>query len=328
VSSSKAIKRRYNILDDQTLYIYDVILSDKGSVTCEASNGYGPPIRATATLTVEFRARVNQMLPVAYAGISLPLKLYCPAIAEPPLNSISWEKDGNNLRVQQNPRFSTDGNGSLIIHSVDHRDAGEYTCTPYNIVGTVGRSPPTRVLIRDPPVFTTSPKSIYERIIGTTLSIPCAGNGDPFPAISWRKLSPGFAPKFCVDGGNLSIASLRKSHHGVWQCVLSNPVADVTTDVMVFVKNTTPHAVNNFTAHALGDSSVQVRWTPGYNGGFPQYFTLWYKRVDQGDHTWMTVSIKNGDGTVVRNLISATLYQFSVIPENQKGKGPFSDTIT
>ena len=40
---------------------------------------------------------------------------------------------------------------------------------------------------------------------------------------------------FCVNGGNLSVDAIRKQHHGAWQCVLSNVVGDVTTDVMVVV---------------------------------------------------------------------------------------------
>lgn len=38
------------------------------------------------------------------------------------------------------------------------------------------------------------------------------------------------------DGGNLTISSITKDDFGIWQCVVSNPVADVTTDVMVYVK--------------------------------------------------------------------------------------------
>jgi len=41
---------------------------------------------------------------------------------------------------------------------------------------------------------------------------------------------------YCIDGGNLSIISARKEHHGRWQCVVSNAVGDIISDVMITVK--------------------------------------------------------------------------------------------
>nr|XP_018666826.1 uncharacterized protein LOC100184924 isoform X1 [Ciona intestinalis] len=328
VTSSENLRGRYNVLDDHTLYIYDVILTDKGTVTCEATNGYGSPITSSASLRVEFRARVTHMPSIVYAGISLPVKLFCPTLAEPQVNRIIWEKDNFVIRIQQNSRMSTDGNGSLIIHSVIQSDAGRYTCTPYNIVGTVGKSPPTHVVIRDPPRFTIRPKGIYEQSVGSQLLIPCAGIADPTPSISWRKVSSKVPATYCVDGGNLSILSLRKSHHGVWQCVLSNQVGDVTTNVMIIVTYTTPHGVSNLTTWVVSDTSVSVKWNAGYSGGYTQVFTLWYKRLDQGNHTWRTIFSNTRNEAVLQNLIPGTTYEVAVIPSNQAGKGPFSVTKT
>ena len=45
--------RRYRVQRDGSLVIHDIAIEDKGQVTCEASNGYGSPSRASATLTVE-----------------------------------------------------------------------------------------------------------------------------------------------------------------------------------------------------------------------------------------------------------------------------------
>ncbi|XP_078482019.1 uncharacterized protein LOC100184924 [Ciona intestinalis] len=328
VTSSENLRGRYNVLDDHTLYIYDVILTDKGTVTCEATNGYGSPITSSASLRVEFRARVTHMPSIVYAGISLPVKLFCPTLAEPQVNRIIWEKDNFVLRIQQNSRMSTDGNGSLIIHLVIQSDAGRYTCTPYNIVGTVGKSPPTHVVIRDPPRFTIRPGGMYEQSVGSQLLIPCAGIADPTPSISWRKVSTEVPATYCVDGGNLSIVSLRKSHHGVWQCVLSNQVGDVTTNVMIFVTHTTPHGVSNLTTWVVSDTSISVKWNAGYSGGYTQVFTLWYKRLDQGNHTWRTIFSNTENEALLQNLIPGTTYEVAVIPSNQAGKGPFSVTKT
>ena len=38
------------------------------------------------------------------------------------------------------------------------------------------------------------------------------------------------------ESGNMTIYSVSKKDHGTWQCVLTNAVASITHDVMLYVK--------------------------------------------------------------------------------------------
>jgi len=42
-------------------------------------------------------ARVIGMPKVVYAGLTRPVKLSCPSLAEPPVNGVTWIKDGRKL---------------------------------------------------------------------------------------------------------------------------------------------------------------------------------------------------------------------------------------
>nr|CAB3262900.1 uncharacterized protein LOC100184924 [Phallusia mammillata] len=321
---------RKKIPQSGTLVIWNLKSVDRGQITCQASNGYGRAPSVTASLTVLYAARVVRMPRRVFGGISMPLTLHCPAVADPPVTRVIWKKNGRNIRIQQDPRLSTDGNGSLIIHNIRSSDSGPYTCTPYNLIGTHGESPVVRMVIRDPPRFVVSPKKKYRAAVGETLVAPCAGIGDPLPTVTWRKLHGKTTDySYCIEGGNLSIVSTRKEHHGIWQCVLSNAVGDVTRDVMVVVTHTTPHVVQNLTAEVVDDSSFRVTWEPNFDGGFPQHFMIWYKEVNQGDNMWRS-EYRGGDQKValLPQLKPNTFYQVSVMPENKLGKGAFSPTVT
>nr|XP_039253695.1 roundabout homolog 1-like isoform X1 [Styela clava] len=335
VTSSK-IRERVNALDDGTLIIYSPVADDKGTVTCRASNGFGKAPTASATLTVQFPARVHKMPSILYAGLGLKTELPCPAVAVPPVSTVTWRKNDQVINIEQNKRYSLGENGSLVLEDIQQRDAARYTCTPYNILGTMGESIGTRLIVRYPPYFTKNPKSTHEAEIGKPLVIQCQGSGDPPPHVSWIKLDDNGEEEEIQDAenrvsfenGNLTIDSVAKSDHGSWQCVLSNAVASVKTDVMVYVKYTTPHAVSNISV-VTSKQSAQISWTPGYDGGYSQHFMIWYKRADMGDHSWQTQSVESfRKVATVSNLEPDTIYQFALLPENVLGSGQFSKTIT
>ena len=50
---------RYLLQNDGTLVIQNVLISDRGYVTCEAGNGYGSPSRASTSLTVECKRKIG-----------------------------------------------------------------------------------------------------------------------------------------------------------------------------------------------------------------------------------------------------------------------------
>uniref|UniRef100_A0A9J8AA16 Immunoglobulin superfamily, member 9Ba n=2 Tax=Cyprinus carpio TaxID=7962 RepID=A0A9J8AA16_CYPCA len=168
------LKLRVRIFIDGTLIIYRVKPEDAGKYTCSPSNSLGISPSASAYLTVQYPARVVNMPPVIYVPRKLPGIIRCPVDANPPVTSVRWEKDGYPLRIEKYPGWSQMADGSIRVAEVTEDSLGTYTCVPYNVLGTMGQSPPATLVLKDPPYFNVRPGGEYRQEAGRELVIPCA----------------------------------------------------------------------------------------------------------------------------------------------------------
>ncbi|XP_042566265.1 protein turtle homolog B [Clupea harengus] len=328
------LKLRVRILIDGTLIIFRVKPEDAGKYTCSPSNSLGISPSASAYLSIQYPARVLNMPPVIYVPRKLPGVIRCPVDANPPVLSVRWEKDGYPLRVEKYPGWSQMPDGNIHVAEVTEDSLGTYTCVPYNVLGTMGPSPPATLVLKDPPYFNVKPGGEYRQEAGRELVIPCAASGDPeIPTISWRKVGkPSRSKHNVLPSGSLQFVSLGKEDHGEWECVATNVVTSITASTRIVVIGTSPHAPSSIQVNAMM-SSANVSWEPGYDGGFEQTFSVWYgpvvKRVDFGPHDWLSMPVTGSQNwLLVQGLESKTAYQFSVLAQNKLGTGPFSQVVT
>ncbi|KAL2771462.1 protein turtle-like protein A isoform b precursor [Daubentonia madagascariensis] len=310
------LQSRVRILVDGSLRLQAAQPDDAGCYTCVPSNGLPRPPSASAYLTV-----------LCMRGV-----IRCPVRANPPLLFVSWTKDGQALQLDKFPGWSQGTEGSLIIALGNEDALGEYSCTPYNSLGTAGPSPVTRVLLKAPPAFVERPKEEYFQEVGRELLIPCSARGDPPPVISWAKVGWGLRGQAQVDSNSsLILRPLTKEAHGRWECSASNAVARVATSTNVYVLGTSPHIVTNVSVAPL-PKGANVSWEPGFDGGYLQRFSVWYtplaKRPDRAHHDWVSLAVPVGAAhLLVPGLQPHTQYQFSVLAQNKLGSGPFSEII-
>ncbi|KAM5293949.1 protein turtle homolog A isoform 6-T13 [Glossophaga mutica] len=266
-------------------------------------------------------------LPIGMRGV-----IHCPVRANPPLLFVSWTKDGQALQLDKFPGWSQGPEGSLIIALGNEDVLGEYSCTPYNSLGTAGPSPVTRVLLKAPPAFLERPKEEYFQEVGRELLIPCSAQGDPPPIVSWAKVGQGLKGQAQVDSNSsLILRPLTKEAHGRWECIASNAVAQVATSTYVYVLGTSPHVVTNVSVVPL-PKGANVSWEPGFDGGYLQRFSVWYtplaKHPDRVHHDWVSLAVPVGAAhLLVPGLQPYCQYQFSVLAQNKLGSGPFSEII-
>lgn len=147
---------RISLKRDGTLVVSPTASEDSGVYTCEASNGIGLPDTASATLTVEFPARVTysptiQFLPLGQEGV-----VRCHVEASPPFQFITWTKDRRPFDPNAFPDVEPLTNGSLLFKRVNQDHQGSYRCTPYNVHGTAGSSSNMDVLVREAPLLSTA----------------------------------------------------------------------------------------------------------------------------------------------------------------------------
>ncbi|XP_062962367.1 protein turtle homolog A isoform X2 [Cynocephalus volans] len=310
------LQSRVRVLVDGSLRLQAAQPDDAGRYTCVPSNGLLHPPSASAYLTV-----------LCMRGV-----IRCPVRANPPLLFVSWTKDGKALQLNKFPGWSQGTEGSLIIALGNEDALGEYSCTPYNSLGTAGPSPVTRVLLKAPPAFTERPKEEYFQEVGRELLIPCSARGDPPPIVSWAKVGRGLQGQAQVDSNSsLILRPLTKEAHGRWECSASNAVARVATSTNVYVLGTSPHVVTNVSVVPL-PKGANVSWEPGFDGGYLQRFSVWYtplaKRPDRAHHDWVSLAVPVGAAhLLVPGLQPHTQYQFSVLAQNRLGSGPFSEIV-
>ncbi|KAM6954450.1 protein turtle homolog A [Aplochiton taeniatus] len=182
------LKTRVKILVDGTLLIPNLVPEDAGNYTCIPTNGILTPPSASAHLKVKHPARVIRMPRETYLPAGMEGVILCPVQADPPVLFVNWTKDGSNLNLNNFPGWMVNSEGSVFITTANEDAVGMYTCTAYNSYGTLGRSPPTNVILKDPPSFRMPPRDEYLQEVGRELIIPCEANGDPSPNISWSKV--------------------------------------------------------------------------------------------------------------------------------------------
>ncbi|XP_078062291.1 protein turtle homolog A-like isoform X2 [Mustelus asterias] len=183
-------------------------------------------------------------------------------------------------------------------------------------------------LDKDPPRFVQRPAERYEKEVGLELSISCTAIGDPEPTITWRKDGSCTQCQFqTLEDGTLYIRSIKKEHHGHWTCEATNNLTQISSHTTVLVLGTSPHAVSNVTVNP-DVFGMDVSWEPGFNGGQPQQFTVWFRQMTNGPHDWIIRKVPAGNCSLwVGGLWPDTEYQFSVLAQSQRGSGPFSQIL-
>ncbi|EPY85730.1 immunoglobulin superfamily, member 9 isoform 1 [Camelus ferus] len=287
------LQSRVRILVDGRLGLEAAQPDDAGRYTCVPSNGLPRPPSASAYLTVLYPAQVTAMPPETPLPVGMRGVIRCPVRANPPLLFVSWTKDGQALQLDKFPGWSQGPEGSLVIALGNEDALGEYSCTPYNSLGTAGPSPVTRVLL---------------------------------------KVGRGLQGQAQVDSNSsLILRPLTKEAHGRWECTASNAVARVATSTNVYVLGTSPHVVTNVSVMPL-PKGANVSWEPGFDGGYLQRFSVWYtplaKRPDRAHHDWVSLAVPMGAAhLLVPGLQPHIQYQFSVLAQNKLGSGPFSEIV-
>ncbi|KAI8035394.1 hypothetical protein M5D96_011837, partial [Drosophila gunungcola] len=310
-----ALETRVTIRKDGSLIINPIKPDDSGQYLCEV----------TFTPTVQY-------LPFRLAGV-----VQCYIKSSPQLQYVTWTKDKRLLEPYQMKDIVVMANGSLLFTRVSEEHQGQYSCTPYNVLGTAGASGIMDVLVRKPPAFTVEPETLYQRKVGDSVEMHCdamEAEGTERPSIKWQRqegeqLAESQRNRIKISGGNITIENLRREDFGYYQCVVSNEVATLMAVTQLVIEGTQPHAPYNITGKAT-ESSITLQWLPGYSGGseYKQDYTIWFREAGVND--WQTISVTPSGSTqvTINGLASGTTYEFQVVGRNVLGDGMMSKVMT
>ncbi|XP_049696319.2 protein borderless [Helicoverpa armigera] len=303
---------------------------DPGEYECRVQDPAGATQSASAFLDVQYKAKVVYAPKERYLPYGKPASLDCHFSANPPLTNLRWEKDGFLFDPYNVPGVFYSRNGSLLFNQVDESHEGEYSCTPYNALGSEGASPGVRVRVQRPPALGARPQPLYVARLGATLTLPCAAaarNHHDRPLVRWARkdgaeLPPG---RHHLDDGNLTVVDVAEEDRGVYVCTVSNEAATVDVETELLVENVPPRAPYNLTVRAHTDS-LHLAWVPGHNGLEVDY-NVWYRERTVSEWRTMKILTRGVTEATLVGLRPGTEYELRVLSQDLIGDGLFSKPV-
>ncbi|XP_052754731.1 LOW QUALITY PROTEIN: protein borderless [Galleria mellonella] len=330
ISEIPELALRSEMPGNGSIIIRQAVSTDPGEYQCRVRAPDSQLQTASAYLDVQYKAKVVYAPQERYLPFGKPASLDCHFSANPPLTNLRWEKDGFLFDPYNVPGVFYSRNGSLLFNQVDESHEGQYSCTPYNALGSEGPSPSVRVRVQRPPALSARPQPLYVARLGDAVTMPCAIDPQPdhlAPTLHWTRKDGGELPegRHSLADGNLTISSVSEEDRGVYICTISNEAAAVAVEAELLVENVPPRAPYNLTARP-SHHSIHLSWVPGHNGLEVDY-TVWYR--ERAVSEWRTMKILSRgvtDATLV-GLRPAAEYELRVLSQDHIGDGLFSKPI-
>uniref|UniRef100_A0A8C7TF41 Roundabout guidance receptor 1 n=1 Tax=Oncorhynchus mykiss TaxID=8022 RepID=A0A8C7TF41_ONCMY len=349
-------KGRYEILEDHTLSVRDVRLSDEGSYTCVVENMVGKA-EASATLTVHVPPAFAMRPRNQVVAVGRTVTFQCEATGNPQ-PAIFWQREGSNslLFSYQPPqpfsRLSVSQTGSLTIADAQRSDAGYYSCQALNIAGSVI----TKALLevtdmvsdRPPPVIRQGPSN-HTVPVESTVVLGCHATGTPTPTVHWKKdgamVSPEEARITQIDTGALQIRYAKLGDTGVYTCVASSPSGEASWRAYLEVEefgvvvqpgrptdpNLIPSGPSKPDVTDVSRTSVTLSWKSNPNAGATPTSYVIEAFSHASGSSWVTLADHVKMETfVLKNLKPGAVYLFLVRAANAYGlsdPSPITDAV-
>nr|XP_057933265.1 neuronal cell adhesion molecule a isoform X19 [Doryrhamphus excisus] len=235
------------------------------------------------------------------------LELEC--IAEGlPTPEMSWQKDGGELPTSRVSFFNY--KKTVKISDVSEADAGDYTCTATNRLGTVDHV--IKVTVKAAPFWISAPRNLILAPNETGI-LTCRVNGDPKPEIRWfiNGVPLENAPEDHtrkVDDDTVILSNVQSGSSAVYQCNASNEFGYLIANAFVSVLAEPPRVLTppNQVYQVITNSPALLHCA---TFGSPIPTITWFKDSK--------ISIKSGDPYVIHE--NGTL-EINVAQSQNSGK--------
>lgn len=205
----------------KSLVIKHTQLDDKGSYTCDVSNGAGQPQSSTINLDIKAVPYFTVEPEIVNAAEEETIEFRCEAkgIPEP---AIKWIHNGKPIEeAPPNPRRSVQKN-KIVIKGLEKKDTGNYGCNATNALGYVYKDVYVNVLALPPEIEEQPGKEAT--VDQRDITLKCKVFGAPKPKIKWirngQELTGG---RYRIqESGDLKIEKVSFSDAGDYICHAEN----------------------------------------------------------------------------------------------------------
>nr|XP_042904669.1 obscurin-like isoform X2 [Parasteatoda tepidariorum] len=224
---------------------------DAGDYSVVVQNSLGEA-KSEAPVEVQYPPTFQKPLKPVNVVEGYPAKLEAKLAGSPP-PEIKWFKDGEEVKpdnVHVKEIISPDGTVALLIDNCKPEDAGKYSLVAKNPLGEnsssggLGVSDKTSDSPPSAPCF-VSPIGNLTVKEGEPIRFEAIVSGNPLPDINWivndKPLSQSDNTLMTFDGEKaiLEIKESSPDHVGTYQCKLTNPLGEASSDGSVSVQEKT-----------------------------------------------------------------------------------------
>ncbi|KAL4635075.1 hemicentin-1 [Arapaima gigas] len=224
---------KYSVLPSGDLIIDSTQPEDSGSYTCTATNDLGEDSR-TVKLSVHTHPAFTELPGDVSVNKGEHLILGCGVTGIPP-PKITWAFNNNIIPAHYD---HVNGHSELIIEHVSKDDAGTYSCTAENIVGSIKSL--GFVYVKEPPIIDGEFHSNRIEPLGGNAILNCEVRGDPLPTIQWSKKGVKVQVSNRIrqlDNGSLAIYGTVNEDAGNYLCVATNDAGVVEQSVTLILQS-------------------------------------------------------------------------------------------
>lgn len=311
----------------KSLVIKHTQLDDKGSYTCDVSNGAGQPQSSTINLDIKAVPYFTVEPEIVNAAEEETIEFRCEAkgIPEP---AIKWIHNGKPIEESTpNPRRSVQKN-KIVIKGLEKKDTGNYGCNATNALGYVYKDVYVNVLAL-PPEIEQQPgreATVDQRDI----TLRCKVFGAPKPRIKWirngQELTGG---RYKIqESGDLKIEKVSFSDDGNYTCHAENKFGVKEASGTLIVHEHTriteqpsdyevsAGTLSTFRCNAVSDPSLPLEIEWQWNGT-PIDFESQPRFTKSSDHS-LTIS----------NTIELDSGSYTCVARTELDEASFSATLT
>lgn len=243
----------------KSLLIRHVASEDKGTYTCDVSNGAGQQKSNTINLAINAVPYFTKEPESQNSAEEETIEFECEAsgVPEP---AIKWIHNGKPIeQAPSNPRRIVTKN-KIIIKNLLKSDTGNYGCNATNSIGYVYKDVYINVLAL-PPEIEESPGKIAT-VDQKEVTLPCRVFGAPKPKIKWihngKELTGGrYKPS---PSGDLIIKEVAFSDEGEYICYAENKFGNKQANGTLIVREHTKITEFPTDYEVIAGSLATFRW--------------------------------------------------------------------